>query len=372
MTLQEQLAQDINALSAEEFSETYAGIDITDLSTIEEMVDYIIEDIDYFEEEGDAPVKRGRGRPKGTTGIAKRRAGEPEGEKPEPRGIIQQLGHAADNPNGAHVRFKNGEAHHVRRQEAHKALLHFSKPHNEKPEAKHALATKLGKSKEHFYDALKTGKGDEKPGVKKISLARGMSYDPSTKTVAKEEFEQIDELSKNTLKSYVDKSEKSYADNKEKFHVAGASRDYAGVAHSANQIGKRLNGLKTAEKKLAAEGYEGSEEDKAEDKKEEKKRGLSHKEWEKSDADKKKDKEGEKKAKGDNLPGDQEKLDKNKNGKLDKEDFKKLRKEEFNVTPATADFRMPAVENVVRDIMAKNVDLRRLAQEDEFNKRNGQ
>ena len=134
MTPQEQLAHDIETLSTEEFAEKYNNVDATSL--VEEYdldkLEDLIEDLEYFEETGDAaPVKRGRGRPKGSTsGSYKRRGDAGAGDSgSEPRGIIQQLGHAADNPEGAKVTFKSGETHHVRRPEAHKALLHFSKPH---------------------------------------------------------------------------------------------------------------------------------------------------------------------------------------------------------------------------------------------------
>lgn len=116
------------------------------------------------------------------------------------------------------------------------------------------------------------------------------------------------------------------------------------------------------DKCVKAEEWEGSKEDKGEDKKLAKKNKMSLSTWEKSDADKKhdmkkeemekaekgekdeggkhkeykhapgKEEKGEKKTEKemkkeakDYLPGSQEKLDVNKNGKLDADDFKKLR-----------------------------------------------
>ena len=78
------------------------------------------------------------------------------------------------------------------------------------------------------------------------------------------------------------------------------------------------------------------------------------------------------------LVGNQKKIDANKNGKIDAEDFKKLRKEEVaesvvvtsRVTPDSAALRMPAVENVVRDIMSQHRNLRQEAKENEFKSRN--
>ena len=110
-------------------------------------------------------------------------------------------------------------------------------------------------------------------------------------------------------------------------------------------------------------------------------------------------------------------IDQNKNGKIDADDFKKLRGEDddtppwtgsskkvpagyvpskshrqklarsgipesvetvteetkdtpHNVTPASADLRNVAVENTVRQIMAQNIDLRQEAKERDFNSRN--
>ena len=76
------------------------------------------------------------------------------------------------------------------------------------------------------------------------------------------------------------------------------------------------------------------------------------------------------------LVGNQKKIDVNKNGKIDAEDFKKLHKEENEmtektttsqrVTPDTAASRMPGVENVAKSIMSHNRDLRQEAKEAAF------
>jgi hypothetical protein len=127
------------------------------------------------------------------------------------------------------------------------------------------------------------------------------------------------------------------------------------------KTGTKMKGGKEVNNCVKSEEWEGSKEDKGEDKKLAKKNKMSLKDWEKSDADKKhdmkkeetekkesekdeggkhkeykhapgKEEKGEKKTEKemkkeakDYLPGNQEKLDANKNGKLDADDFKKLR-----------------------------------------------
>jgi hypothetical protein len=78
------------------------------------------------------------------------------------------------------------------------------------------------------------------------------------------------------------------------------------------------------------EAYENSKDDKEDDKEEAKKAGMSLAKWEKTAKDKKEDKEDKKEVE-EELKGKQYKLDKNKNGKLDSDDFKKLRNEEEQI-----------------------------------------
>jgi len=70
------------------------------------------------------------------------------------------------------------------------------------------------------------------------------------------------------------------------------------------------------------------------------------------------------------LIGKQKNLDKNHNGKLDRQDFKMLRKEpvEPKVSVYTEATRFRSVENAVKEIMQQNLDLRQLAKEEQFNK----
>jgi hypothetical protein len=71
--------------------------------------------------------------------------------------------------------------------------------------------------------------------------------------------------------------------------------------------------------------WEGSKEDKEEDKKLAKKHGMTLSQWEKSDADKKHDMKEE-------LKGNQHKIDANKNGKIDAHDFELLRGKKKKMT----------------------------------------
>jgi len=100
----------------------------------------------------------------------------------------------------------------------------------------------------------------------------------------------------------------------EKIKGADGKACWKGYKYAGTKNGK--------DKCVKSEEWEGSKEDKGEDKKLAKKNKMSLKDWEKSDADKKHDMKKEGK---DYLPGNQEKLDTNKNGKLDADDFKKLR-----------------------------------------------
>ena len=139
----------------------------------------------------------------------------------------------------------------------------------------------------------------------------------------------------------------------EKIKGADGKACWKGYRYAGTENGK--------DKCVKSEEWEGSKKDKGEDKKLAKKNKMSLKDWEKSDADKKhdmkkeetekkesekdeggkhkeykhapgKEEKGEKKTEKemkkegkDYLPGNQEKLDANKNGKLDADDFKKLR-----------------------------------------------
>jgi len=87
------------------------------------------------------------------------------------------------------------------------------------------------------------------------------------------------------------------------------------------QMGTKKKGDKTVDNCVKSEGFEGSEKDNDEDKKLAKKNKMPMKDWEKSDADKKHDMKKEAK----DMPGGQEKIDANKNGKVDAHDFAILR-----------------------------------------------
>ena len=209
----------------------------------------------------------------------------------------------------------------------------------------------------------------------------------------------LDEISKNLATRYVDKSSGSYQyaagkRSDDRHYDAGGKdmRDSSGALkftkRSSTDMGtddktiqKRLSGLQKAHKIIAKEDNVDEAAKNA--------YAIGMAAAEKSTGDKPPLKKstivkGHEIAKGimkkedaeeieEKLIGGQKKIDKNKNGKLDAQDFKMLRKEEteqpVRVTPATSQMRMPALENSIREIMNKNVDLRQLAKEAEFKNR---
>lgn len=102
--------------------------------------------------------------------------------------------------------------------------------------------------------------------------------------------DQLDELSRKTLGSYI---KKAADDSSYNSFVAGAELGNRGNSNlrlaSDRKAMKRLAGVNKAADKLAKEEWEGSKEDKSEDKALAKKHGMTMKQWEKSDADKKHD-----------------------------------------------------------------------------------
>jgi len=179
---------------------------------------------------------------------------------------------------------------------------------------------------------------------------------------------QLDELSKKTLGSYIKKSADSAVDNARDADDSGnrsIDRITYGVAqrraHATdaknyfNKSQKRLSGISKATSKLTKEEIEDLENDILDIVDEAVNSALNEK-----------------------LIGNQKKIDANKNGKIDAEDFKKLRKEEVSesvvvaprMTPDSASMRMPAVESVVRDIMSQHRNIRQEAKVAEFKSRN--
>jgi len=243
---------------------------------------------------------------------------------------------------------------------------------------------------------MKTGKGDEPAGPKKISLARGATYDPATRQYSKEEVEifgeAVDMHGWNKISSHKDHTgEMFHLHNKPGTdeHVlvhAGTGDIHHGFHGKTKDVHHFLKNysfsdlprptkeeaeLSPKQKKIAAmsppadkidagdlaklrqgkkmhEKYEDSEEDDKEDKKMEKKTGMSHDEWEASDEDKEMDKKAEKK---DN----------------DKKSDKKDAKEDVN--PRVPGFTH-GLASTIHEIMSKNIDLRRMASEEEFKNRN--
>ena len=182
---------------------------------------------------------------------------------------------------------------------------------------------------------------------------------------------QLDELSKKTLGSYVKKSADSAVDNarnaddsgnrahdynNRNFYSASDRKIHATDAKNYfNKSQKRLSGISKATSKLTKEEIEDLENDILDIVDEAVNSALNEK-----------------------LIGNQKKIDANKNGKIDAEDFKKLRKEEVlesvvvapRMTPDSASMRMPAVESVVRDIMSQQRNLRQEAKIADFKSRN--
>jgi hypothetical protein len=150
------------------------------------------------------------------------------------------------------------------------------------------------------------------------------------------------------------------------------------------KTGTKIKGSKEVNNCVKSEEWEGSKEDKGEDKKLAKKNKMSLKDWEKSDADKKhdmkkeetekkesekdeggkhkeykhakgKEEKGEKKTEKEmkeakNLPGNQEKIDANKNGKVDAHDFAILRNKRSKKTVKEM-WQLAAEAKVQIDIM---------------------
>jgi len=131
-----------------------------------------------FIEEEDAPVKRGRGRPKGSKSFgAAKRAGmtsDEAGGPSEPPSFTDQLGKAADSREGGHVKFDDNNVHHISRAHATAALYHLGKP--EKPADKDRMRKHMGASKENFDKVRKSGGQMPTPEA---------PYDPDAKIKAK-------------------------------------------------------------------------------------------------------------------------------------------------------------------------------------------
>ena len=233
-----------------------------------------------------------------------------------------------------------------------------------------------------YYDAdqRKTHATDSKNYFNK-SQKRLSGISKATSKLTKEEIEDLDELSKKTLGSYIKKSADSAVDNARdsddsgnrsldrRYYDADQRKTHATDSKNYfNKSQKRLSGISKATSKLTKEEIEDLENDILDIVDEAVNSALNEK-----------------------LSGNQHKIDANKNGKVDAHDFKLLRgkktdtdemggkdftkiKESVEVTPRmtpdSASMRMPAVESVVRDIMSQQRNLREEAKIAEFKSRN--
>ena len=121
-------------------------------------------------------TKRGRKVGSKSFGASKRKgeSSDEAGAQSEKPSFTDQLLKAADNREGGHVEFDNGEKHHVPRSHANAGLYHLGKP--EKPSDKNKVRKHIGASKENFDSFRKSGGQLPKEAPK---------YDPDAKIKAR-------------------------------------------------------------------------------------------------------------------------------------------------------------------------------------------
>ena len=102
-------------------------------------------------------TKRGRKVGSKSFGASKRKgeSSDEAGAQSEKPSFTDQLLKAADNREGGHVEFDNGQKHHVPRSHANAGLYHLGKP--EKPTDKNKVRKHIGASKENFDSFRKSG-----------------------------------------------------------------------------------------------------------------------------------------------------------------------------------------------------------------------
>ena len=102
-------------------------------------------------------TKRGRKVGSKSFGASKRKgeSSDEAGAQSEKPSFTDQLLKAADNREGGHVEFDNGQKHHVPRAHANAGLYHLGKP--EKPTDKNKVRKHIGASKENFDSFRKSG-----------------------------------------------------------------------------------------------------------------------------------------------------------------------------------------------------------------------
>ena len=102
-------------------------------------------------------TKRGRKVGSKSFGASKRKgeSSDEAGAQSEKPSFTDQLLKAADNREGGHVEFDNGQKHHIPRSHANAGLYHLGKP--EKPTDKNKVRKHIGASKENFDSFRKSG-----------------------------------------------------------------------------------------------------------------------------------------------------------------------------------------------------------------------
>jgi len=121
-------------------------------------------------------TKRGRKVGSKSFGASKRKGEtyDEAGAQSEKPSFTDQLLKAADNREGGHVEFDNGQKHHIPRAHANAGLYHLGKP--EKPSDKNKVRKHIGASKENFDSFRKSGGQLPKEAPK---------YDPDAKIKAR-------------------------------------------------------------------------------------------------------------------------------------------------------------------------------------------
>lgn len=168
----------------------------------------------------------------------------------------------------------------------------------------------------------------DKSGAVHSAFSRAKHLARQAMNNVKEETEQLDELSSNTLRSYVQGAKDDVQNAKDERDSARSGGDGKGANDAYQRQKKRTSGIKQAKAKLNKEEVEQVEEQAPV-------APVPDKKYIKGTPEHKAYKATKKPINGhptnvkEELKGNQHKLDKNKNGKLDKQDFKLLRKEDF-------------------------------------------
>jgi hypothetical protein len=129
-------------------------------------------------EGSEAPVKRGRGRPKGSKSFgaskARNMTNDEAGADAEKPSFTDHLLKATDTHEGGDVTFDNGKTHHVSRFHARNALFHLGKP--QKPEEKDKVRKYIGANVDNMHSMRLSGGKIPEPEA---------AYDPDARIKAR-------------------------------------------------------------------------------------------------------------------------------------------------------------------------------------------